>query len=228
MDQQLILKELETLGSAQTRKTYRRHGIGENMYGVSYGNLKTLKKKLKTNHELAQHLWATGNHDARVLATMIADPKQMDEATLEAWVHDLDNHVITDAFVSLASKAPLAPQKAAEWSRAPEEQISRAGWHLLGSLAQNNSALADDFFEPYLEVIEQNIHQQQNRVREAMNNTLIAMGSRNSALQEKALAVAQKIGEVYVDHGETACKTPEAIPYIEKTVQRKKEKGQWN
>ncbi len=98
----------------------------------------------------------------------------------------------------------------------------------LGALAQNDPALADDFFEPYLKVIEQDIHQRQNRVREAMNNTLIAIGSRNSALQEKALAVAEKIGEVYVDHGETACKTPEAVSYIHKTVQRKKEKGQWD
>src|SRR5688572_21962685 len=136
MDQQVILKELEILGSAQTRKTYRRHGIGENMYGVSYADLKTLKKKLKTNHELAQHLWATRNHDARVLATMIADPKQMDDAMLEAWVHDVENYVIADAFVGLASKSPLAPQKAAEWTKAKEETIGRAGWHLLGSLAQ--------------------------------------------------------------------------------------------
>lgn len=228
MDQQLILKELESLGSAQTRKTYRRHGVGENMYGVSYANLKTLKKKLKTDHDLAQQLWASGNHDAQVLATMIADPKQMDEAMLEAWVHTLDNYVIADAFVNLAGKTPLAPQKAVEWTKAKEEQIGRAGWHLLGALAQNDPALADDFFEPYLKIIEQDIHQQQNRVREAMNNALIAIGSRNSALQEKALIVAQKIGEVYVDHGETACKTPEATSYIEKTVQRKKEKGQWN
>ena len=79
-----------------------------------------------------------------------------------------------------------------------------------------------------LALIEQEIHNQPNRVREAMNNTLIAIGCRNPTLQEKSLAIAQKIGEVYIDHGETSCKTPDATAYIHKTVERKKEKGQWS
>ena len=45
-----------------------------------------------------QQLWASGNHDARVLATMVADPAQMKSQTLDAWAKDLDSHVVTDAF----------------------------------------------------------------------------------------------------------------------------------
>ena len=69
-----VLQELEALGKEQTRKTYRRHGVGENQYGVSYADLGKLKKRLKTDHALALKLWASGNHDARILALMIADP----------------------------------------------------------------------------------------------------------------------------------------------------------
>lgn len=228
MNQSTVLKELEALGAAQTRKTYGRHGIGENMYGVSYGDLKALKKKIKTNHELAQQLWETGNHDAKILATMIADPKQVDEPALNAWVQTLDNYVIADAFVNFVTGTSFARQKAVEWIDSEVEYRGRAGWHLLGALAQNDLSLPDDFFEPYLVIIERDIHHRPNRVREAMNNTLISIGSRNPALQEKALAVAAKVGKVHVDHGETACKTPDATAYIHKTVQHKKDKGRWN
>jgi len=59
-------------------------------------------------------------------------------------------------------------------------------------------------------------------VRNAMNNALIAIGIRNPHLEKKAIAAAQKIGKVEVDHGETGCKTPDAIPYIQKSLDRKR------
>jgi len=34
--------------------------------------------------------------------------------------------------------------------------------------------------------------------------------------------MAAAIGKVEVDHGETSCKTPDAVPYIEKALARKK------
>src|SRR5690606_9859111 len=93
-----VMAQLEALGTEQNRKTYARHGVKSAMFGVSYANLDKLKKKIKVDHPLAEALWATGNHDARVLATKIADPQQPDLAHLQAWAHDLDSYVICDAF----------------------------------------------------------------------------------------------------------------------------------
>ena len=86
-----VLGDLEAHGSEQTRKTYRRYGVQGEMFGVNYGPLNAMKKKLKVNHPLARDLWATGNHDARVLATMIADLQAADGALLEAWASALDS-----------------------------------------------------------------------------------------------------------------------------------------
>ena len=69
-----LMKELESLGNEQFRKTYRRHGVQGELFGVSSAHFATLKKKIKTDHDLALQLWKSGNYDARVLATMIADP----------------------------------------------------------------------------------------------------------------------------------------------------------
>jgi 3-methyladenine DNA glycosylase AlkD len=222
MNETEVLRELEAFGTEQNRKIYRRHGIGENMYGVSFANLGALKKKIKVDHELAQKLWATGNHDAQVLATMIADPAQMDDKRLEAWANDLSNYVITDLFSGLVSQTPLARKKMEKWMKSKNEWIGQAGWNLLGRLAMDDKELPDEFFENYLGIIEREIHRSQNRVKHAMNGVVIAIGIRNGKLEKKALAAAQRIGKVEVDHGETDCQTPDAAAYIRKAGARKR------
>lgn len=223
-----VIQSLEEMGTAQNRKIYARHGVGENMFGVSFANLRVLKKQIKKDHRLAKQLWEYGNHDARNLATMIADLKQVDGDLLDDWVRDLDNYVITDSFVGMVGQTSFAKEKAVTWVSSEHEYVGRAGWHLLGHLAQKDDSPPDDFFLPYLEIIEKKIHQRPNRSREAMNNTLIAIGIRNPDLMEKALVVAARIGEVEVDHGDTSCKTNFAPEYIQRTIERKKSKGQWS
>ncbi|MCC6801538.1 MAG: DNA alkylation repair protein [Anaerolineae bacterium] len=216
-----VLQELEALGTEQNRKIYARHGVGENMYGVSYANLGMLRKRLRTNHELALELWKTGNHDARILALMIADPQQIDSATLDSWVHDLDNYVIVDAFSSFIGSSPLARQKAEQWIESDDEWTGDAGWSLIGQLALKDSSLPNTYFEPYLARIERDLHTSKNRVRHAMNGAVIAIGVRNDGLEAEAVAAAKRIGKVVVDHGKTDCKTPDAITYIAKTKARR-------
>jgi 3-methyladenine DNA glycosylase AlkD len=211
------MKELEARGTAQNRKVYARHGAGEKMFGVSYADLYQLQKKLKVNHELAMQLWETGNHDARVLATLIADPKQMTDKQAEAWAKDLINYPTVVMYIRFLGQTPLALKKAEKWSRSKDEWLGSAGWGLVGQLALNDQSLPDEYFEPYLETIEREIHKRKNRARYEMNGALIGIGLRNSKLEKKALAVAKKIGKVEVDHGETNCKTPDAAEYIART-----------
>lgn len=216
-----VLLELQSLGTEQNRKIYRRHGVGGAQYGVSVANLKKVQKRLKVNHDLAVELWASGNHDARVLATMIADRARMTGPALEAWAADLDSYVLADAFVGLAARTSSAKAKAEKWMKARGEWIGAAGWNMLALLALEDASLPDDYFAERLTVIERDIHTRPNRVRYAMNGALIAIGGRNETLKAKALATAAKVGKVEVDHGETGCQTPDAAEYIEKIAARR-------
>jgi 3-methyladenine DNA glycosylase AlkD len=219
-----VMQELESFGTEQNRKIYRRHGVGDNQFGVSYANLRPLAKRIKMDHQVARELWASGNYDARILAAMVADPKQMTPEEIEAWADDLDNYGLTGAFAGLVTNTPFVREKMEEWTKSDEEWRGSAGWQLLGNIAMNDKTLPDDYFEKYLQIIERDIHSAKNRVRYSMNSALIGIGIRNEALKEKALAVAERIGEVYVDHGETGCKTPDAGPYIIKATERKRAK----
>jgi 3-methyladenine DNA glycosylase AlkD len=215
------MKELERAGTAQNRKVYARHGIGERMFGVSFAALRTLAKSIMVDHELARGLWATGNHDARVLATMVADPERLDRKLLDRWSRDLDNYVVADAFAQMVSRSSLLREKMDAWTATEGEWVGRAGWRLLSYLALEHDEVADEMLEERLSVIEREIHRRPNRMRDAMNGALIAIGLRNPKLEKKAIAAAKRIGKVEVDHGETSCETPDAATYIAKVKARR-------
>ncbi|MHB1132915.1 MAG: DNA alkylation repair protein [Chloroflexota bacterium] len=217
-----ILDELRSLGKEQNRKVFPRHGVTGDLYGVSYADLDRLAKRLKGDHALALQLWASGNHDARVLATMIADPARADAALLDGWVSDAENYVLAEAVAGFASKTSLARAKMEEWLGSPRLWTAYAGWNMLARLALDDKELPNDYFAAYLPLVERDVHRDRNRLSHAMNGALIAIGTRNENLKQAALAAAGRIGKVHVDHGDTYCKTPEAVPYIEKAWLRRR------
>lgn len=214
-----LMQELESLGTEQNRKTYKRHGVQGELYGVSYAHLGTLKKKIKVDDELARQLWASGVHDARALATMIADPAQ-GASTVDDWIKDADSYVIVDALATFAAQASPDPKKIDKWLKSKDEWVGAFGWSLLARLARTGGTFSDEALEQYLGTVERDIHGAKNRVRHAMNQAVISIGVRNDKLQKKALAAATRIGKVEVDHGDTDCKTPDAAAYIRKTAAR--------
>lgn len=211
------VEALEREGTAQNRNVYARHGVTGPCFGVSYAALGKLKKAIKIDQALAQALWDSGNHDARVLACMVADPAAVTAALLNTWAKDLENYVLTDAFAGLAARSPHAAGRMKAWIKTRDEWRSSAGWNIAAHRALADNGIPDGEFEALLQQIEAGIHKARNRTRHSMNNALIAIGSRNKHLATLAVDAASRIGKVEVDHGETGCKTPDAATYIAKT-----------
>jgi 3-methyladenine DNA glycosylase AlkD len=220
-----VMQEMEAAGTEQNRKTYRRHGASDPLFGVSTAFADKLVKKIKVDHALALKLWATGNYDVQVLAARIADPRQTTETLLESWMDTVNNYGLTGYVAGLANKVSFARELAEKWVASDEEWRGQAGWLILAELAGKNPALPDSYFEHHLALIERDIHGSLNYVRYSMNNALINFGVRNESLREKALATAGRIGKVHVDHGQTGCKTPNAADYILKTVEHRAKKA---
>jgi 3-methyladenine DNA glycosylase AlkD len=225
MDKTEVMRKLEALGTAQNRKVYARHGVTSEQFGVSFANLDKLRKAIGTDHALAEHLWASGNHDARILAAMVADPARMNARACAAWVQGVGNHVTAAVLADLVARSAAALGCFRKWSKGADEWQHATAWNVLATLARDaSSKLTDADCEQALRTIEEHIHSSKNRTRYAMNSALIAIGVRNGTLRRKALAAAKRIGKVEVDHGETGCKTPDAAAYIAKTVAHHKSK----
>lgn len=216
MDAREALRALEAAGSESCRAIYARHGVRGPAFGVSYGTQRTLAKRIGRDSALARALWESGNHDARILATMVADGADLSRAELDAWAKALEDYVLTDALSALAARAPCAPQLVERWIAAKGEWVSTAGWTTLCVLLRDGPAPSTERLAELLETIEQRIHRAPNRTRYAMNLALISIGTYGPDLRERALAAAARIGKVEVDHGETGCKTPDAARYIVK------------
>ena len=230
MDLRTAMRRLQRAGTAQNRKVYARHGAAEPLFGVSYAELNKLKREIGTDHDLALALWDSGNHDARVLATLVAAPERATARTLDAWVRQAGNHILSSAVGEVAAAGPRARRCMGKWMEADNEWIAAAGWEILAHTAMAAQKTPADGFDEaalgdWIEKIETGIHRAPNRVRHCMNNALIALGLFSPAQQKRALQAARRIGRVEVDHGQTGCKTPDAADYIRRTVARRGQKG---
>jgi 3-methyladenine DNA glycosylase AlkD len=211
-----VMGILESLGSAQTRKTWARHGASGPMFGVLFGELFKLMKKIDVDHALARELWATGNVDARNLAMKVADPLQITSEELDRWAVENPMRMCALYIATLAAESPHARSRLEKWLSSPDEQLRATGWTLLGRLSDLDESFPEDGLLRRVAEIERTIHAAPNTVRSDMNRALITIGGRGPAMRKAVLAAAKRIGTVAVDHGDTACKTPSAAEAVEK------------
>lgn len=190
-----LLVELRALGSEANRAGMARYGINvEQAFGVSVRTLRALAARIGTDHELALALWATGQHEARLLACFVEDPAAVTEAQAEAWAEAFDSWDLCDqATTSLFDRTPLAWPKAVQWAQRDEPWVRRAGFALMAGLAVHDKAAPDRAFMKLLPLIEQAAADDRNFVRKAVNWALRNIGKRNGALNAAALACARRI-----------------------------------
>ena len=208
------LRELESMGTEQNRKLYQRHGVKGPAFGVSYANLGALQRRIRIDHPLALALWATGNHDARVLANMIAEPNSMSARELDRWIVEVDNHMLSESIASMLLRSNDAHSHAQRWIESPLEWTCATGWQVFGGLASGDHEFSSEYLLKRLTQIQNTIQRAPNRVRHSMVLALIGIGTRGDKLEEAAVTAACMIGPVHVDHGETNCVTPDPIPYL--------------
>lgn len=218
-----IMHQLQQLGKEQTKKTYLNHGAREPLFGVTTGALKPLVKTIKKDYQLSIQLYDTGNYDAMYFAGMIADYDKMTKQDFEDWIRKAYCHGLADYTVAVTlAESYLAQEIADYWIKSDEELYASAGWScyewLLGYKA--DSEFDKEKIFKYLKVVEKTIHSQSNWVKYAMNNFVIAVGVSYLPLHQEAMQVAINIGVVDVDVGETNCKIPDALSYIQKAIDK--------
>ena len=193
-----ILKKLKGLSDPKAVEGMARFGINpENTFGVSIPNLRKIAKETGIDHALAQQLWASGIHEARILASMVDDPKRTTEEQMESWVKDFDSWDVCDGCcMNLFEKTGVAYQKAVEWSANDKEFIKRAGFVLMARLAVSDKRADDKQFELFFPIIKREASDNRNFVKKAVNWALRQIGKRNLNLNGKALATAKEIQEI--------------------------------
>jgi len=190
-----ILERLRSLANPEAVAGMARFGINpENTLGVSIPVLRKMAREIGRNHAVAQELWSSGVHEARVLASMIDDPRLVTEAQMERWAADFDSWDVCDQCCgNLFDKTEFAYRKAVEWAARDGEFVKRAGFALMAWLAFHDKRAPDEAFLGFLPVIKRESVDGRNYVKKAVNWALRHIGKRNAALNIMAIQTAKEI-----------------------------------
>ena len=190
-----VLERLESLANPEWVSGMGRFGIEtRRAYGIRVPVLRKLAKDTGKNHRLAQQLWETEIHEARILASMIADPNEMTEELMDSWAADLDSWDLCDGCCgNLFDKTEFAYKKVEDWSLRSEEFVKRAAFALMASLAVHDKEANDETFLAFLPIIERECTDDRNFVKKAVNWALREIGKRNPDLNAAAIDTASGI-----------------------------------
>ena len=195
MDTDEVIEQLKRASSPSSLPGMKRFGIQvEHALGVSIPDIRKLAKRIGKNHTLAQRLWATGIHEARILAAMIDEPSKVTANQMDRWVRGFDSWDLCDqCCMNLFDKTPFAYAKALAWSRRKEEFVKRAGFALMACLAVHDKQASNESFEKFLVAVEKGSFDDRNFVMKAVNWALRQIGKRNRQLNRAAIKKAREI-----------------------------------
>jgi 3-methyladenine DNA glycosylase AlkD len=190
-----VVHEIRKRASPEARDKKKYFGItSENNFGLTKPQMRSIAKQIGKNHALSLQLWKTKIHEARHIAAMIADRKQVTEGMMEQWLKDFNSWDLVDDCCSvLFAKTPVAYEKAIEWSRREKEFEKRAGFAMMAMLVVHDKKSEDKKFEQFFPIIISESNDERNFVKKAVNWALRQIGKRNERLCKKAIAVANEI-----------------------------------
>ncbi|HWZ96814.1 MAG TPA: DNA alkylation repair protein [Candidatus Dormibacteraeota bacterium] len=216
-----ILAELKKKGKANYQAIYERHGIPkERSFGVLVSELKKIQKTIKGDQALAMELYKTGKMEPMYLAGLVADGAKMSKKELQAWAEGSHGMPMISEYTVpwVATENEAARELALEWMKSKKESVAASGWFTYAGYVstQPDEKLDLEEIRGLMRRAVKEINGAPNRVKYTMNGFVISVGGYVKPLLKEAKAIAKELGKVEVDVGETECKVPFALEYIEK------------
>ena len=162
--------------------------------GVLMGDIQKLGKQLGRDHALALELWKTDVYEARMLCAYVDEPERVTPAQMDAQARDFDNWAICDTLCfALWVRTPHAFAKIRKWAGHRDEYVKRASFALLASMALKHKESTDADYLRTLPLVEKAASDERNFVKKAVSWALRGIGRRSVALNQKSLALAEKL-----------------------------------
>jgi 3-methyladenine DNA glycosylase AlkD len=195
MTSEQIIADLKLHANAQAIEGMARFGIRPaRALGVSIPTLRKMAKEIGHNHALALALWDSGIHEARILASMIDEPRLVSAQQMEEWVNNFDSWDVCDQVCgNLFDKTSYAYQKAVQWCQQEKVFVRRAGFVMMAELSVHDKQAPDEAFMQFFPLIKHYADDERNFVKKAVNWALRQIGKRNGHLRTLALQCALDI-----------------------------------
>lgn len=193
-----VLAELKKLENKANQEGMKRFAVGYGKtLGINVPVLRTIAKELKKTphrHDIALGLWESEIHEARLLASFIDDPKQVDELQMDQWTEAIQSWDLCDQLcANLFYKTPFYLNKAFAYSYREEEFVKRTGFVLMLMYVQHNKTKDPAMIARFLTRIKEEAHDERNFVKKALNWLLRTIGKRNQTLYPLAIACCEEL-----------------------------------
>ena len=191
------LGKLQTMANGENLAGMSRFGIDtQKALGISMPNIRAVGKEITKDHDLAQELWDSDIHEARILASIIDDAKWVTSQQMEDWVKDFNSWDLCDQVCgNLFERTSLAHEKILSWANREQEFVKRAAFAMIAWRAVHDKKQDDEFFFHYLPMIETASDDPRNFVKKAVNWALRQIGKRSRKTHGPALALAEKLAK---------------------------------
>jgi 3-methyladenine DNA glycosylase AlkD len=211
-----VMRELEKLDDPKMREANESRCDD---HGVNLTQLRGLAKRLKTQHDLAVQLWATGDTAARLLMTLICKPKAFSADELDAMIRDIRAPKLLDWFiVNVVKRSRHAEELRLTWKDS-DDLVGRAGWSLTTERVVKNSGELD--LKALLDQIEKEMKPAPARKQWAMNHCLAEIGIHHPKYRKRAIQIGETL-EVLIDYpASPGCTSPYAPAWIAEMVRRR-------
>ena len=201
-----LLARLRSLADPGDAAGMARFGISSvGTLGVSVATLRAIAAELRPArrerpevlHQVAERLWASGVHEARILAGLLDVPALVTRAQADAWVADLDSWDTCDQLQHLFAATPFAYEAAPAWVAGEPEFVRRAGLVLICTLAVHDKRAPDERIVDLLPPVEQAAPDERPYVSKAVSWALRQIGKRSVTCHTAAVATAERILAAY-------------------------------
>jgi 3-methyladenine DNA glycosylase AlkD len=219
-----ILKEvMRDLAALEDPKALAVNSKNGDDHGVNLTRLRDLAKRLKTQHELALELWATGNTAARLLATLVCKPKVLTLGELDALIRDIRAPKLLDWFIVNVVKASRYTEELRVRWKDGKDLVGRAGWSLTTERVVKNADGVD--LGALLDQIEKELKKAPRHKQWAMNHCLAEIGIHHREHRARAIAIGERLA-VFIDYpASPGCTPPYAPMWIAEMVRRREGTG---
>jgi 3-methyladenine DNA glycosylase AlkD len=199
MDVHAVVAELRDRADPSRKPGMARVGIDvSTALGMSVPDIRAVAKRCGTDQFLALELWSTGIHEARILATLVADPGTLTAEEMESWVRDISSWDLCDFAADLFGRAPRARSTIRAWARRPEGFVKRCAFSMIARRAVWAKDARDREFIGYLPLIRRASADPGTRSKKGVSWALRQIGKRNRALHAAAIEEAGRILELAV------------------------------
>jgi len=200
---------------------------GLKSYGLGLSQLRKLAKQIGRNHSLALECWASNYYDVKVIGLLIDEPKKISLEQAEKQVDELNAGMLTHVFSSCdatLAKSPIAFELANIWYTSENLARKNSAYGLFYELSKNKRdiRLSDTFFLTIISHIDQSIDNEPKSVRLSMGSALMGIGKRNLALNKAAINVAERVGPIDFNEGDSKCKPFDIMKHLTSDSLKKK------